>query len=181
MFKGADPGNGWEMTDPIFTKVPTLGACMPNIRRVVTQGDFIFSISGKIPGANQYIVGGMKVDEKINALAAFQRFPENRMIQLEDGSLRGNIIVDNKGRHLPFDYHSNHEKRVENYIVGCEPIFLELPEQIQRAREETIPILNQIFGTDEELLSKIVSRWRKLDKSQIADLLSWMKDIKQAK
>jgi hypothetical protein len=47
MFRGADPGQGWHMTDPIFGKIPTLGACVPNIRRVVTSEDYIFVIKGQ--------------------------------------------------------------------------------------------------------------------------------------
>ena len=58
MFAGADPGHGWTLTDPIFDKVPTLGACVPHIRRAVQEGDYIFAISGRVPGARQFIVGG---------------------------------------------------------------------------------------------------------------------------
>ncbi len=68
MFKGADPAQGWVMTDPIFGPVPTLGACMPNVRRVVERGDYIFVVSGQAVGVKQYIVGGFEVDKKINAL-----------------------------------------------------------------------------------------------------------------
>lgn len=58
MFKGADPSVGWSMTDPIYGKVPTMGACMPNIRRLVEKGDFIFSISGRVAAVKPHIVGG---------------------------------------------------------------------------------------------------------------------------
>lgn len=179
MYKGADPGAGWEMTDPIFSKVPTLGACMPNIRKAVTQGDFIFSISGRIKGANQYIVGGFKVEEKINALVAYTRFPENRMKLIDDGSVRGNIIIDEKGNHLPFDYHTNHEKRVENYIVGTDPVYFTTPNQIEKARKQSLDVMNMIFQKNETEISKVLGRWRKLDNKQISDLLSWMEDIKR--
>ncbi len=71
MYAGADPAMGWEMTDPIYGPVPTLGACMPNIRRAVVEGDVIFSISGRInKELPQYVVGAMEVDQKISALAA---------------------------------------------------------------------------------------------------------------
>ncbi len=42
MYAGADPGHGWVLNDPVLGTVPTLGACVPNIRRVVKQGDYIF-------------------------------------------------------------------------------------------------------------------------------------------
>lgn len=179
MYKGADPGEGWEMTDPIFTKVPTLGACMPNIRKAVTQGDFIFSISGRVTGANQYVVSGFKVDEKINALTAYKRFPEYRMRQEKDGTTRGNIIIDKNGKHLDFDYHTNHEKRIENYIVGCDPVIFSTEAQIAKAREESLDVMNMLFKKKEETISKVIGRWRKLDEKQIADLLSWMAEIKR--
>ena len=78
MFKGADPGAGWKMNDPIYGSKPTLGACMPQIRRAVQKNDHIFTISGRMTSVQQYIVGGFKVDEKINAIIARDRFPENR-------------------------------------------------------------------------------------------------------
>src|SRR6516165_856032 len=93
MFPGADPARGWTLTDPIFGKVPTLGACVPNIRRVVLPGDHIFAISGRAPGVQQYVVGGFQVAEKISQLAAHGRFPDLRQRQLDDGTLRGNVIV----------------------------------------------------------------------------------------
>jgi hypothetical protein len=179
MYRGADPAAGWEMTDPIYGKVPTLGACMPNIRRAVEKGDYIFSISGRMKDVTQYVVGGFRVDEKINALAAYSRFPENRMNIGEDGLLKGNIIIDSKGNHLEIDYHSNHLKRIENYIIGKDPIVIAGEKQVKKAREETLLMLNSIFGKKEDAIHKIIGRWRKLDNSQINDLVSWMKQIRK--
>jgi len=179
MYQGADPGEGWEMTDPIYGKTPTLGACMPNIRRVVQRGDYIFSISGRVKDVRQYVVGGFSVDEKINALAAYERYPQNRMKVDEQGKLKGNIIIDQNGKHLSIDYHTNHEKRIENYIIGKNPVFLDKEKEIKKAREETILVLNDLFGKQEDSVSKIIGRWRKLDSAQIKDLLGWMNQIKK--
>lgn len=178
MYQGADPGEGWEMTDPIYGKTPTLGACMPNIRRAVEKGDYIFSISGRVKNVNQYVVGGFEVDKKISALAAFKRFPQNRMKVEKDGKLSGNIIIDKNGKHLEFDYHTNHEKRIENYIIGKDPVIIEGEKQIRKAREKTLYMLNNLFGKKEDTINKIVGRWRKLDEMQIKDLISWMNQIK---
>ena len=98
MFPGADPGMGWKLNDPIFGAAPTLGACVPNIRRAVVAGDHIFVISGRTSGVRQYIVGGFQVAEKISALAAYGRFPDLRQRVREDGTLNGNIIVTPDGR-----------------------------------------------------------------------------------
>src|SRR5713101_6264999 len=125
MFAGADPGLGWKLNDPIFGKVPTLGACVPNIRRVVVPGDHIFVISGRSSAVRQYIVGGFQVAEKISALAAYGRFPKLRQRESEDGTLSGNIIITPDGKQSPVDYHKNFESRVENYIVGRNPRIIE--------------------------------------------------------
>src|SRR5689334_4451772 len=55
MAAGADPGHGWVMNDPIFGDVPTLGACVPNIRRVVEEGDYIFVVSGRVRNERQFV------------------------------------------------------------------------------------------------------------------------------
>ena len=178
MFKGADPSVGWKMTDPIYGKVPTMGACMPNIRRLVEKGDFIFSVSGRVATVVPHIVGGFQVDDKINALIAYKRFPDNRMVQKEDGGLAGNIIVDAEGNHLPFDYHDKFEKRLENYVVGKNALSFETLEQMNNAKKETVDILNEIFNKKEDSVSKIIGRCRKLDESQIKHLLDWMNKIK---
>ena len=180
MYAGADPGKGWKMTDPIYSKIPTLGACMPNIRRAVEINDYIFSISGRLKDVKQYIVGGFAVDEKINALTAYERFPENRMVPTENGLVKGNIIIDANGNHLDYDYHTNFEKRIDNYIIGKDPIIIENPKQIEKAREETLYFLNHLFGKKEESIHKITARWRKLDKAQVTDVLDWLHDIKRS-
>lgn len=178
MFAGADPGMGWRMTDPILSKVPTLGACMPNVRRVVVPGDMIFTVSGRCTGVRQYVVGGFQVAEKIDALAALARFPENKQRKLDDGSLAGNIIVNADGTRSDVDYHSTFEERLANYVVGKNPIILDTPAQIARGREETLEMLGEIFARPSKKLSEITGRWRKLDERQIEKMKSWLQSIK---
>lgn len=76
---GYDPEKGKYLNDPFLGTTPTLGACMPNIRRHVVPGDYIFLVSGKVPGIQQYVVAGFEVADKINALAAYQLFPHLRL------------------------------------------------------------------------------------------------------
>jgi hypothetical protein len=178
MFRGADPGQGWHMTDPIFGKIPTLGACVPNIRRVVTPEYYIFVISGRTVGVAQYVVGGFQVAEKIDALAAYKRFPQYRQQQLSDGSFRGNIIVQEDGNCSAVDYHSNFEKRVENYIVGRKSVVLETPGEIARARNETLDVLSEVFQKQGQRVCDIIGRWRRLNKVQIEQMLEWIQDVK---
>ena len=179
MYAGADPGHGWVLNDPIFGKTPTLGACVPHIRRQVVEGDYIFAISGRVPGDKQFVVGGFKVAEKIDALTAFRRFPEYRMVQESDGSVRGNVIVGPDGRRVPFDTHSNFESRVENYIVGRDPVTLETPPQFEKARRETIHLLRKLFQKDGDRVFDIIGRHRKMDSAQVEDLLAWIGSIKE--
>ena len=178
MFKGADPGSGWQMTDPIFGPVPTLGACMTNIRRAVTYGDHIFVISGRVEGTRQYIVGGFEVEDKIDALAAYQRFPENRQHLRTDGTVGGNIIVTPDGGHSNLDYHGNFEKRIENYVVGKNPLYLETVSEVTRGREETVDVLADILGRPGTTPFEIIGRGRRIDGPQITKLRDWLTSLK---
>lgn len=173
MFGGADPGTGWVMTDPLLSKRPTLGACMPNIRRLVVPGDHIFFVSGRVDGFKQYVVGGFEVDEKIDALAAYRQFPENRMREV-NGQLRGNIVVREDGSQNPIDYHTNFSQRVKNYVVGTNPQFVEGQEAVAKARELTIPTLSKVFAKNGDTVSSILGRWRKLDPAQIDKLYRYI-------
>ena len=71
---GADPGLYNNLDDPLFGDPPTLGACMTNLRQFVDIGDYLFVVSGRAPAGQQYIIGGMRVAEKIDALAAHDAF-----------------------------------------------------------------------------------------------------------
>lgn len=181
MFAGADPGKGWEMTDPIFGNPTTLGACMPQIRRNVEQNDHIFTISGRIAGVKQYLVGGFQVQEKIDAMIARERFPQYRQQLKDDGSIIGNIIVDANGKQNDFDYHDgNFEKRIENYIIGKNPIYFTKEEEIEAARGEvTMEILREVFKKNGGSTPfDIIGRWSKVNEGQIDQLVSFIKEIK---
>jgi hypothetical protein len=178
MYAGADPGHGWSMNDPIFGPVPTLGACVPNIRRAVEQGDFVFVISGRIPGERQFVVGGFKVKEKISALAAHRRFPENRLRIAPAGQVIGNVIVKSDGTQHPLDAHSNFANRVENYLVGCEASYLENRTQYNSARSDTLEVLSSIFQKEGHRVFDIIGRYRKMDSTQVNQLLQWIQSIK---
>lgn len=173
MFAGADPGAGWVMTDPILTGRPTFGACMPNIRRSVVPGDHIFVISGRVNGLRQYVVGGFEVEEKISALAAYDRFPENRMRE-EDGALRGNIVVRADGSRNPVDYHTNFAQRVQNYVVGRNPAVVHGEAAVNSARDRTLPLLSNMFGREGNSVYSVLGRWRRLDPKQIERLYDFV-------
>lgn len=178
---GTDPAARKNLNDPLlFTRTPTLGACMPNIRRVVTAGDFIFVVSGKVPGVQQYVVGGMRVEEKISALAAYRRFPQNRLHLNADGIVWGNVIVNSKGAQHPLDHHSaqTFSDRVKNFIVGSNPVALETENEVARGRNETLPKLSSLLGKRGNRVIDVMSRWAKLDEAQVKDLISWLEGIK---
>jgi hypothetical protein len=177
---GADPAARQNLNDPIFGKPPTLGACMPNIRRLVTRGDYIFVVSGKIPTAQQYVIGGMSVSEKITALSAYGRFPHNRLQQDDDGKIRGNIIVTQDGAQHPLDRHpkDTFEKRVRDFIIGQNPVVLETEREVALGREQSLGKLSELLGKRGNRVIDVMSRWAKLDEAQVAELLSWLRGIK---
>jgi len=177
---GADPGARKNLNDPmLFSRTPTLGACMPNIRRLVIPGDFIFVVSGKIPAFQQYVVGGMKVKEKIDALAAYERFPQNR---LQEGShgLEGNVIVSSSGKQHPLDHHDpgTFAERINNFIVGSNPVALRSDREVELGREQTLGKLSDVLGKRGNRVIDVMSRWARLDQSQVEDMLLWLRGIK---
>jgi hypothetical protein len=178
--KGYDPGKGKLVKDPYWGDKPSLGACMPNIRRQVQPGDHIFTISGKIPDVKQYVIGGFEVAEKIHATEAYKRFPEQRLHLIEDGQLAGNVIVDARGQQHPLDTHpgASFENRLNNYIVGRNPIVMATPEEIARAREETIYVLRFILGKGGNSPINVIGRCSKLDEFQVLELRDWLLSLK---
>lgn len=176
---GYDPEKGKPIKDPYLGDDPSLGACMPNIRRLVVPGDHIFTISGKTAGVQQLVVGGFEVAEKISALAAYKRFPEQRL-QLVDGQVTGNIIVDSRGRQHQLDHHDpdTFANRVKNYIVGCDPIALTTRREIQKGRNETVYVLQQLLRKNGDSPFQIMGRWCRLDERQTRELIDWLLEIK---
>ena len=147
---------------------------MPPIRRLVQAGDHVFVISGTTKGVQQYVVGGFQVAEKISALAAYKRFPENRLKMDANGKLVGNILVDSAGNQHPLDTHSskNFARRVENYLVGVNPVALETPEEVARGRSETLDRLSSILERPRaNRVIDVMGRWAKLDEAQIMKTL----------
>ena len=180
---GTDPALRGNLNDPLFTKVPTLGACMPNIRRFVTKGDWIFVVSGKVPGVEQYVVGGLQVEEKIDALTAYGRFPGNRLAREERGLLTGNVIVQADGTQHSLDNHSpdTFESRVKNFVVGGRAISLTEPREVALGREQTLGKLSEILKRPgANRMIGAMGRTSRLDEEQVAKVLEWLSGIKAA-
>lgn len=179
---GADPGLHDNLDDPLFGDPPTLGACMTNLREFVDPGDYLFVVSGKAANVQQYILGGMRVAEKIDALAAYGRFPQNRLRRDENGFVRGNIIVDERGRQHPLDHHAadSFERRIRNYIVGDQAAALQTPNEVQLGREQSLRKLSEIFERPGNRAIDILGRHRKLDENQVHGLMDWLRGIKAA-
>jgi hypothetical protein len=175
---GYDPENGKNLKDPYLGDRPTLGACMPNIRRQVVAGDHIFVVSGKLPGVKQFIVGGFEVAEKIDAMVAYRRFPDLRLHIREDGQLDGNIIVTSRGTQHPLDSHSSFTNRIKNYIVGRDPLALTAPHEIAKGRAETVDILRDVFQKAGATPISIIGRCSKLSEDQVRELRDWLLSVK---
>lgn len=177
LYAGSDPAVGWVFNDPIFGSPPTLGACVPNIRRSVEPGDWVFCISGRVDKLQPYVVGGFQVNEKLNALEAHRRFPQYHLTHSERGQVLGNVIVDQNGNQDSLDNHSSFERRVENYLVGGEQIHVSKETSIAKARNETVPILSEVFKKPANRSFDVVPRWRKMDATQISSLSDWLRSL----
>ncbi len=178
---GTDPGLRNNLNDPIFGKDPSLGACMPNIRRFVEKGDYIFVVSGSATGVQQYVVGGMEVADRISASDAYQRFPQNRLHVGSDGLLKGNVIVDAKGNQHSLDRHdpATFENRVKNFIVGTKAVSLDTPREVEIGRQQSLNKLGEMFGKPGNRAVDIFGRWSKLDATQVHDVVNWLENIKR--
>ena len=177
--KGFDPQLGKHVKDPYLGPCPTMGACRPDMRRQLEQGDHIFVISGKIHGANQYVMGGFEIADKMHARRAFTLFPEQRLRKREDEQLTGNIIVDVDGRQHELDDHESFDRRVENYIIGTNPISLDTPEEIAKGRSQTLEVLCDILQKKGMSSHAVVGHWgTRLDEKQVLQLREWLLSLK---
>jgi len=177
---GYDPEKGKSLNDPYLGSSPTLGACMTNIRRWVVPGDEIFLISGKVKGVSQFVVGGFEVDKKIDAMTAFQTLPEHRLRLNGEGRLVGNIIINAQGHQHYLDTHEarSFARRIQNYVIGRDPVVLTMPHEIRKGREETVYFLQNLFRKRGSSPYDIMGRASKLDEQQLREVRDWMYSIK---
>ena len=92
-------------------------------------------------------MGGFAVAQRIDAVQAYERFPDQRLRMRDDGQLTGNVIVDASGVQHELDTHdpATFAKRAPNYIVGTNCISLVEPAEIALGREQTLDALREIF------------------------------------
>lgn len=178
---GTDPGAGSVLDDPLFGPVPTLGACVPNLRRHVTRGDWMFVVSGRRSNLQQYLIGGLRVAEKISAIAAYQRFPEYRMRRQEDGTVVGNVPVNEFGEKHELDGHPNDgfDRRIENYLVGDRAVQLVGDAEIALGRERTLNFLSDLRAKRANRIFDAIGRASRLNDGEVERMLAWFDDVKQ--
>lgn len=178
---GYDPEAGKHVKDPYLGVQPSLGACRPDIRRQVKKGDHIFVVSGKIPNIPQYVIGGFQVKEKIHAREAYERFPELRLRLNEIGEVTGNVICDANGEPHELDHHGDtFAKRLDNYIVGTDPVVFDTPQQVFEARDQTVEILEQLFDVRGKSIRDVMGRCRNMNEVQVRKLRDWFDRIRQS-
>jgi len=178
---GCDPVVGDHVKDPYLGENPSLGGCRPDIRKQVQKGDHIFVVSGKVPGFAQVVLGGFEVAEKIKAIEAYDRFPEQRLRLLPDGQVTGNVIVDamNDQHELDHHYTETFNRRIENYLVGTNPIALLTLEEIAQGRDWTLEILREVFDVKGNSIREIMGRGRNLTEKQILMLRAHLNEVKK--
>jgi hypothetical protein len=178
---GYDPEKGKHIKDPYLGDTPSIGACRPDVRSRIQIGGHLFVISGRVQEVPQVVLGGFQVAEKISAMEAFRRFPEQRLRARTDGQLDGNIIVDSSGKQHRLDDHSNFDRRVKDYIVGANPVVLVTPRELQLGREQTLQALREILKQRGARPIDIVGRWgRDLTEEEAERLRNWLLAIKKS-
>lgn len=177
---GYDPEKGKHVNDPYLGPNPTLGACRPDIREKLEQGDQIFVVSGKVRKVDQVVLGGFEIAEKISAMEAYERFPEQRLQLLPNGQVTGNVIVTATGEQHELDGHNQFARRIENYIVGTNPIALLAPEELIEGRRQTLEILREVFRKEGKSVVEIIGRCSNLDAAQIHKLRDLLGKVKNA-
>lgn len=175
---GYDPEKGKHVKDPYLGPRPTLGACRPDIREKLQKGDQIFTLSGKVPGVPQFVMGGFEIAEKIPAIEAYERFPELRLNKREDGQLTGNVIVNAEGKQHELDGHNKFDRRIQNYIVGTNPIVLATPAEIAEGRRLTLEILQDVFERKGDSVRSIIGRCSNMDEKQVEKLRRLLEALK---
>ncbi|MDC3952752.1 hypothetical protein [Polyangium jinanense] len=180
---GYDPELGKHVKDPYLGDSPSLGACRPDIRKKVFPGDHIFTISGKVRGIPQFVMGGFEVAAKVHANDAYRAFPEQRLRRLDDGQLTGNVVVNAEGHKHPLDTHKHNgfDQRLENYLIGKNPIALVTPQEIARGRSETLEVLCEVLKKQGMSPKQVVGRFgTTLNEEQVLALRAWLQSIKRA-
>jgi hypothetical protein len=177
---GYDPQLGKHVKDPYLGPKPTLGACRPDVRKRLAKGDHIFVISGRVPGAEQFVMAGFEIETKIDAVEAYERFPEHRLRQLEDGQLTGNIIVNASGSRHELDDHKTFDSRIKDYVVGTNLLALETSKEIALGRAGTLEALTDILKKNGKSPIELVGRWgTQLTERQILELREWLERLKR--
>ena len=178
---GYDPEKGKDVKDPYLGPTPSLGACRPDIRRQLQTGDHIFVVSGKVPGVNQFVIGGFEIAEKISPIEAYRRFPEQRLKMGDGDQVTGNVVVNAAGKQHKLDHHKKETfaRRIENYVVGCKPIALVTPEEIAEGRRRTLDILRDVFGVEGDSIRELMGRNRNMTEKQVRKLREHMDALKK--
>jgi hypothetical protein len=179
---GYDPQLGKHVKDPYLGPNPSLGTCRPDFRRQVKEGDHLFVISGKLPNVRQFVMGGFAVAQKIDAVQAYERFPDQRLRIRDDGQLTGNVVVDASGAQHELDTHdpTKFAKRTSNYIVGTDCLSLVEPAEIALGREQTLDVLRDIFKKNGGSPFEIVGHYGStLTEDRVIKLREWLLSLKK--
>jgi hypothetical protein len=177
---GFDPEKGKDVKDPYLGPKSSLGACRPDIREKLQKGDNVFVVSGKVRNVDQFVIGGFEIEEKITAIEAYKRFPEQRLVLLPNSQVSGNVIVTADGKQHPLDHHNQFERRIQNYLVGTNTIALLTPEEMAEARRRTLEILRDVFGLKGNSIRDLMGRNRNLSEKQVLKLRAHLEAVKSA-
>ncbi len=98
---------------------------------------------------------------------------------LPDGQVTGNVIVAADGTQHERDHHNQFARRIQNYLVGTNPIALLTPEELDEGRRRTLEILGEVFQKKGNSIREIIGRCRNLTDKQILKLRALLDAVKK--
>ena len=99
----------------------------------------------------------------------------------DDGQVVGNVIVDADGKQHKLDHHNKFDQRIENYIVGTNPIVLSTAAEVAEGRLLTLEILQDVFQKKgSSSVRAIIGRCSNLTEKQIEKLRAHLDAVKKA-
>jgi hypothetical protein len=92
------------------------------------------------------------------------------------------VIVNAEGEQHELDHHDKDtfDRRIDNYLVGTNPIALLTPEEIAVGRLWTLEILQDVFGKKGNSVREIIGRASNMTEKQVYRLRTVLEAMKDS-
>jgi hypothetical protein len=88
------------------------------------------------------------------------------------------VLVNAAGTQHELDHHKSFERRIENYVVGKNPIVLSTAAEVAEGRRQTLEILQDVFQKQGKTPRAIIGRCSNLTEKQILKLRALLDAVK---